>query len=219
MTRAERRTVIVIAKEPVPGRVKTRLTPPLTPGQAADVAGAALWDTLRAAAGVPAGELLLAFDGSARDWVPEGWRTVPQPCGGLDLRLVAAFAAARPGPAVLVGMDTPQFTPGQLAEFEPGRYDACLGPATDGGYWAIGFADPHRAAAAITGIPMSTDHTGADQLARLRGLGLRVQLLDELTDVDTIDSAREVATLAPRSAFAAALRRADAQRTTLPAVS
>ncbi|MGI8677878.1 MAG: TIGR04282 family arsenosugar biosynthesis glycosyltransferase [Jatrophihabitans sp.] len=198
-------TVLVIAKEPRPGHAKTRLTPPLTPYQAAEVAGAALWDTLRAAARVPARELLLVFDGDASSWSPEGWRTVAQTAGGLDARLVGAFAAARPGPGVLVGMDTPQVRSEQLAVFDPSRYDACLGLATDGGYWAIGFTEPRIATASITGIPMSTAHTGAAQLERLAALGLRVQLLDELTDVDTIESARDVARLAPDSAFAAAL--------------
>lgn len=198
-------TVLVIAKEPLAGLVKTRLTPPLSPHQAADVAAAALWDTLHTLAGVPAQERLLAFDGNPTHWLPEGWRTVPQAAGGLDERLAAALAAARPGPVVLVGMDTPQLRAEQVAVFDPSRYDACLGPASDGGFWAIGFADPALAAGAVTGVAMSTDHTGVDQLARLRELGLRVQLLDVLTDVDTIDTAREVAALAPESGFARAL--------------
>jgi glycosyltransferase A (GT-A) superfamily protein (DUF2064 family) len=201
-------TMVVIAKEPRPGHVKTRLVPPLTHEQAARVAGAALWDTLRAVGHVPARELLLAFDGDHSQWLPEGWRSTPQPPGGLDARLVGAFAAAGPGPAVLVGMDTPQLTAEHITAFDPSRYDACLGPATDGGYWAIGFTQPRHAAAAISGIPMSTDRTGGEQLYRLRGLGLRVQILDELTDVDTIESAREVARLASGSAFAAALLKA-----------
>lgn len=201
-------TVVVIAKEPRPGHVKTRLVPPLTHEQAADVAGAALWDTMRAVAGVPARDLILAFDGDSARWLPERWRAVPQPDGGLDDRLVAAFGAVGPGPAVLIGMDTPQVHADQVAAFDPSRYDACLGPATDGGYWAIGFRDPRIAAEGIAGIPMSTDHTGAAQLERLQALGLHVQILDELTDVDTIDSAREVARIAAGSAFAAALGKA-----------
>ncbi|SHH60997.1 hypothetical protein SAMN05443575_4179 [Jatrophihabitans endophyticus] len=205
-------TVVVIAKEPLAGAVKTRLVPPLTHEQAADVAAAALWDTLRAVATVPAADRLLAFAGDPRHWAPEGWRTAPQPDGDLDTRLVAAFRAAGPGPAVLVGMDTPQLRAEQLAAFDPTRFDACLGRATDGGYWAIGFADPRHAAAAITGVPMSTDHTGADQLVRLRELGLQVQLLDDLTDVDTVDTAAEVARLVPHSAFAAAFARCGVGR-------
>ena len=103
-------------------------------------------------------------------------------------------------------MDTPQLSPTDLVGFDPSRYDACFGPAADGGYWTIGFADARRAAAAIRGVPMSTAHTGAAQLRRLRELGLRVQILDTLDDVDTIDTAVAVAELAPHTAFAAALR-------------
>ncbi|HEY3630388.1 MAG TPA: DUF2064 domain-containing protein [Jatrophihabitantaceae bacterium] len=197
-------TLIVIAKAPVPGRVKTRLVPPLTYSQAADVAGAALRDTLRVVSTVPARVHLLAFDGDAGPWRPRGWRVVAQPPGGLDARLAAAFAAADPGrPALLVGMDTPQLRPDQLAAFDPARYDAALGPAEDGGYWAIGFRDPALAAETIPGVPMSTADTGAEQLRRLAGL--RVQLLEPLTDVDTIDAAEHVAAQAPATQFARTL--------------
>ncbi|MEP7179289.1 MAG: DUF2064 domain-containing protein, partial [Pseudonocardiales bacterium] len=122
-----------------------------------------------------------------------------------DHRLAAAFHAAGASPALLVGMDTPQLRSAQLSAFDPERYDACLGLATDGGYWAIGFRDPRLAAPAILGISMSTAHTGAHQLRRLHRLGLREQLLDELRDVDTIADADEVAALIPGSAFAVAL--------------
>lgn len=203
-------TVVVIAKRPVAGRVKTRLTPALTPAQAADLAAAALLDTLDAVGRVPARRHLLAFDGDPAGWVPPGWDVVPQPAGGLDVRLGAAFAAAGPGPAVLVGMDTPQLHTDQLTVWDPTTHDACLGLAHDGGFWTIGFRDPSRAAAAITGVPMSTVETGSRQLDRLRVLGLRVRLLEELTDVDTVDTAREVAALAPDSRFAAALARTGA---------
>jgi glycosyltransferase A (GT-A) superfamily protein (DUF2064 family) len=197
-------TLIVIAKAPVPGRVKTRLVPPLTYSQAADIAGAALRDTLRVASAMPAHVHLLAFDGDAEPWRPLGWQVVDQPPGGLDVRLAAAFAAADPGrSALLVGMDTPQLCPAQLAAFDPVRYDAALGPADDGGYWAIGFRDPALAAETIPGVPMSTADTGAEQLRRLAGL--RVQLLEPLTDVDTIETAEQVAAQAPATQFARTL--------------
>jgi glycosyltransferase A (GT-A) superfamily protein (DUF2064 family) len=207
-------TVIVIAKRPVPGRVKTRLVPPLTPQQAADVAGAALTDTLDTLAGLPVRRHLLAFDGDPSGWAPRPWRTCPQRSGGLDSRLTGAFGRVRRGPALLVGMDTPQLRIEQLARFDTSRYDACLGLATDGGYWAIGLRDPRQAADAILGVPMSTSDTGAEQLRRLQRLGLRVQLLDELTDVDTIDNALAVAALTPGSRFARAVQRATSAATT-----
>jgi uncharacterized protein len=209
-------TVIVLAKQPLPGGAKTRLTPPLRPDEAARVAAAALADTLAAAAAVDAAAHLLAFAGDPAGWLPAGWRVADQPGGGLDTRIVAAFAAVDPGrSAVLIGMDTPQFRPEQLSAFDPARYDACLGLATDGGYWAIGFADPAAAPSTISGVPMSTAGTGSIQLARLRRSGLRVQLLDELSDFDTFDAACALVDQAPDGAFAATMRelcRAEAHR-------
>jgi glycosyltransferase A (GT-A) superfamily protein (DUF2064 family) len=201
-------TVIVIAKQPVAGRVKTRLVPPLTFQQAADVAGAALRDTLDTLTALPVRRHLLAFDGDPSGWAPQPWRPFPQVSGGLDRRLAAAFDRARRGPALLVGMDTPQLRIEQLARFDAARHDACLGMATDGGYWAIGLRDPRLAARAVLGVPMSTPHTGADQLHRLRRLGLRVLLLDELTDVDTVGDALTVAALTTGSRFALAVQQA-----------
>lgn len=199
--------LIVIAKEPVAGRVKTRLVPPLSYAQAAELAAAALSDTLQAVAATPARHRLLAFDGCAGEWLPTGWQHSAQPTGGLDQRLVAAFAASGPGPALLVGMDTPQVQISQLTAFDPTAYDACLGRARDGGYWAIGFRDPAMAASTILGVPMSSDRTAADQLRRLAAEGLSVQLLDELTDVDTIKDAYAVAADAPYTRFASVLSR------------
>ncbi len=201
--------LIVIAKEPVPGRVKTRLVPPLTASEAADLARAALSDTLRAASAVDASQRVLALDGRPGPWLPHAWRVVAQPAGTLDVRLVAAFGAASSGPALLIGMDTPQVRPAQLAAFDPDGHDACLGLAEDGGYWAIGLRNPALAAEIISGVPMSTSHTGAEQLRRLHTAGLHVQLLDTLADVDTIDVAYGVAAAAPSTQFAAALRGLD----------
>jgi glycosyltransferase A (GT-A) superfamily protein (DUF2064 family) len=201
--------LIVIAKEPVPGRVKTRLVPPLTDSEAAHLARAALSDTLRVASAADARQRVLALDGRPGPWLPRGWRVVAQPTGALDVRLVAAFGAASSGPALLIGMDTPQVCSAQLAAFDPVAYDACLGLAEDGGYWAIGLRNPALAAEVIGGVPMSTSHTGAEQLRRLRAAGLRVQLLDTLADVDTIDVAYGVAAAAPSTEFAAALHGLD----------
>ena len=195
-------TYLVIAKEPLPGRVKTRLTPDVTASEAAMLAGAALHDTLDAVAATPARNRVLAFDGRVDGWLRPGWRHHPQSDGALDVRLAAAFRCAADRPALLIGMDTPQLTPVLLAEFDPDTFDACLGPTADGGYWCLGLRDPSLANAVIPGVPMSTPNTFASQHERLARLGLRVQLLDELVDVDTVADARVVAQLAPRTAFA-----------------
>ena len=194
--------MIVIAKRPVPGRVKTRLTPPFTPEQAAALAAAALHDTLAAADAVPAARHVLLFDGDPSGWVPDGWDVVEQVEGDLDARLTAGFVTVAPGgPAVLVGMDTPQVTAADLPPL-PATADACLGLATDGGFWALGFADPARAAVVIPDVPMSTDRTGVEQHRRLRAAGMTVVDLGVLTDVDDETTARAVAAAAPGSRFA-----------------
>jgi uncharacterized protein len=198
-------TLIVIAKEPVPGRVKTRLVPPLTFGQAAEVAAAALADTFAVASRFPCRNRVIALDGRPGEWIPAGWTIVAQVGGGLDARLSAAFEACDNGPALLVGMDTPQLELRQLLAADLERHDAALGLSTDGGYWSIGLRDPRSAASMIRGVPMSTERTGRAQLARLAEAGLRIQLLDELTDVDTIEVAHEVAAAAPWTQFAATL--------------
>lgn len=199
-------TLIVIAKEPVPGRVKTRLTPPYTPQEAAELATAALRDTLRTALDLPARRRVLALEGAPGPWLPPGFDVVPQGGGGLDERLAAAFAACE-GPTVLIGMDTPQVVPALLGpafgEHAWQDHDACFGPATDGGFWALGLADPNPEL--LRGVPMSTPTTGALQRRRLVDAGLSVHDLPPLTDVDTAADAETVAAAAPHSRFAAAL--------------
>jgi rSAM/selenodomain-associated transferase 1 len=209
-------TLLVIAKAPQPGRVKTRLTPTCTPEQAARLAEAALVDTLTTLARVPAGRRLLVLDGPPGRWLPPGWEVVPQCGGGLDTRLAAAFASASEGdggpPALLVGMDTPQLEARILAEAlsRAGRIgtDAWFGPATDGGFWAFGLAHPNPdlARRLLLGVPMSSPSTGAALRDRLAAAGLRVATLPVLNDVDTVADAAEVSALAPGSRFARAWR-------------
>jgi uncharacterized protein len=195
-------TLLVIAKQPVPGRVKTRLVPPCTHEQAAALAEAALADTLHTVLRVPARRRVLVLDGRPGPWLPPGFDIVPQ-CGGpLDERLAAAFAAVR-GPALLIGMDTPQVTPGLLT-VDWDAADAVFGAADDGGFWALGLRAPDPEL--LRGVPMSTAGTGAVQRARLLAAGLRVTDLPRLRDVDTAADAIAVARQAPRSRFAVRAR-------------
>ncbi|MEV7084437.1 DUF2064 domain-containing protein [Streptomyces sp. NPDC093085] len=196
-------TLLVIAKEPLPGRVKTRLTPPFTPGEAAGLAAAALADTLRAVAAAPATRRVLVLDGSPGPWLPPGFEVVPQSPGGLDARLAEAFGRCS-GPALLIGMDTPQVTPALLT-VDFAECDAYVGPAEDGGFWALGLAEPDPAL--VRGVPMSTAVTGAVQRDRLVSAGLRVRELPRLRDVDTAADAHAVAAQAPHTRFADRLAR------------
>jgi uncharacterized protein len=129
---------------------------------------------------------------------------------GLDERIAAALdeAYARLAvPVVLIGMDTPQVTPGLLESvarpLARGEADAVFGPARDGGFWLLGLRRPDPGL--IHGVPMSQTHTGRGQLSRLLRANLRVRLAPELIDVDTAADAREVAREAPGSRFAATL--------------
>jgi rSAM/selenodomain-associated transferase 1 len=199
--------VVVMAKEPRPGRVKTRLCPPCTAEEAAELAAAALDDTMRAVASSGCATRVLAFDGRPDRWRRPGWSLLSQVDGDLAHRLDAAARAA-PAPALLIGMDTPQVT-GRLLDdasglLEAPGVDAVLGPARDGGYWAIGFRT--RPAGAFDDIVMSTSETGRHQYERLEALGLRVELLPPLRDVDTITDAAAVAAEVPHTQFARAFR-------------
>jgi uncharacterized protein len=194
-------TIAVIAKEPVPGAVKTRLTPPCTATDAAELAKAMLTDTLAVVARAPASRRLLALDGRAGDWLPAGFDVVQQVSGTLDVRLAHVLAAID-GPALLIGMDTPQITPDLLCcDFD--AYPAWLGPAADGGYWAIGLAEPDPGL--VRGVPMSVPHTFAAQRQALAGAGLRVGTLPALRDVDTWADATAVARQVPAGRFARAM--------------
>ncbi|GAA1408779.1 TIGR04282 family arsenosugar biosynthesis glycosyltransferase [Catellatospora coxensis] len=199
--------LLVIAKAPVPGRVKTRLCPPCTPRQAADLAAAALADTLDAVTDAPARRRVLVLDGDHP--APDGWTTLPQRGVGLGQRLTNAFAdSALPGVgSVLVGMDTPQLTPPLLAAAARAldAVDATIGPADDGGWWLLALRDP-RHAAILSEVPMSTPDTCAATLDALHRLGLRVTRLQSLRDVDTATDALAVAAAHPHGRFAATVR-------------
>ncbi len=202
--------LLVIAKEPLPGAAKTRLCPPCSPQQAATLATAALLDTLAAVALTPARRKVLVFGGDARRWCPDGFEVIPQRGAGLGQRLAAAFQDVE-GPALVVGMDTPQLTPQLLLEglhaLAQPAVDAILGRALDGGYWSVGLKT--GGAQAFDDVPMSCAVTWSRQRERLRELGLRVHDQRTLRDVDTIGDARAVALQAPDSRFAQALASID----------
>ncbi|GAA4896528.1 DUF2064 domain-containing protein [Actinomycetospora straminea] len=235
MTDRVRRVVIILAKAPVPGGVKTRLVPPATPDGAAEVAAAALLDTLDAARAVPDAAVLVALAGDARDGVRAaeltaalaGTTVVPQGEGTLGERIAAAHEeAARRFPdavSLQIGMDTPQVDAALLAAaFEVvdevdtvdgvDAVDAAgepvlgaLGPAVDGGWWALALRHP-RTAAVVTPVPTSRDDTGERTLAALRaGLPGEVRELPTLADVDTAADAAVVAELVPDGRFARAV--------------
>jgi uncharacterized protein len=196
--------IVVVAKEPVPGRVKTRLCPPCSPRLAARIADAALRDTLEAVTRAEAARRVLLLDGDYQ--APPGWEVTAQQGDGLAQRLANGLVAtAREGLAtLLIGMDTPQVTPSLLSTVVDGlsSTDAVLGMAHDGGWWALALRDP-REGAALAGVPMSRPDTGELNSKALLRQGLSVGLGPPLRDVDTIADVGEVAALCPGGRFAA----------------
>jgi glycosyltransferase A (GT-A) superfamily protein (DUF2064 family) len=197
-------TIIVLAKEPVPGRVKTRLQPEFNEDEAAQLAAAAIEDTIAAVRSCSASRRILAWEGDPPPWQGD-FEIVDQPPGTLNRRLAAGLAAAllqpTDEPALLIGMDTPQVT-AQLLDSDWEGADAVLGLSEDGGFWAIGLRDGYGYSAELfDGVPMSTSRTGSAQLARLSAYGLSVKLLPVLRDIDRPEDADLVATEFPELVF------------------
>ena len=194
--------ILVMAKAPIPGRVKTRLCPPCTPEEAAAIAEASLIQTLEAAKACGANKFVVALEGKPGEWLPEGFTVIPQVAGTLNVRLAAAWAAVG-APGLQIGMDTPQVTPTLLdrcfGELFDDNVDATLGLAPDGGWWAIGMRKDHQHA--FDNVSMSQSNTGAMQLRQMKRLGLRVGMLEELCDVDHFDDAVTIAAEMSGSSF------------------
>jgi glycosyltransferase A (GT-A) superfamily protein (DUF2064 family) len=191
--------LLVVARAPVPGLAKTRLAAAVGDRVAAQIAAAALLDTLDAVAATPVSPRVVALcgelDGAAgaaeiRDRLTS-FAVIPQRGNDFVDRLANAHAdAAAIGgrPVLQIGMDTPQVSAALLADC--GRRlveaSAVLGMALDGGWWALGVhASEH--AECLRGVPMSQPNTGALTLNALLNNAISVSLLEELTDVDVVD--------------------------------
>lgn len=220
MTGPARGCLLVMAKAPVAGLAKTRLCPPATPAQAADIAAAALLDTLDAVLAATGTIPVVALTGSLaaagrREELTEPLRrctVIAQRGDDFAHRLAAAHqdvAARFPDQPVLqIGMDTPQVTPALLSSgldrLRTGIEDAVLGPAADGGWWALGLRDPMHAWV-LASVPMSLSDTGVRTARALRAAGRLVGNLPTLSDVDTMTDAVVVAESLPGSRFADAV--------------
>jgi glycosyltransferase A (GT-A) superfamily protein (DUF2064 family) len=198
--------LLVVAKAPVAGRSKTRLCPPCSPQEAADIAEAALADTLDAVAACGADRRVVALDGAPGAWLPAGFEVIPQVPGHLDVRLAEAWMSVG-GPGLQIGMDTPQVTAPLLdyclAQLEAPLVDAALGLADDGGWWSIGLRAPRRSV--FLGIATSQADTGEQQRLRLEHLRMLTARLPRLRDIDDFGDALAVAAELPGSRTAEAV--------------
>ncbi|OJF84560.1 glycosyltransferase involved in cell wall biogenesis [Nocardia seriolae] len=205
--------MLVVAKSPIAGFAKTRLTPPFSPVDAAYLAACALLDTLDAVRESGIRHRVVAWTGdldraersielaaALRDVT-----VIPQRGDTFGERLAHAHldAAEFGVPVLQIGMDTPQADADLLTRSAArlvATGDAVLGPATDGGWWALGVPEP-RPARLLADIPMSTARTGELTETALRHSGFRVHALPTLTDVDTYSDAISVAAIS-RGRFA-----------------
>ncbi len=194
-----RAAVITFAKAPDEGRVKTRLA--ATIGDASAVAvyrelGARVAATCRALPGARFRRIVAFSPADARArtaaWLGDGFDWIPQADGDLGARLVAAFDAAFEDGATAacaIGTDCVGFGPEHLeralAIVGRGEADVAIGPATDGGYWTIALAAPRPEL--FAGVAWSTERVLDQTLERARRAGLRVRLLETLTDVDRVE--------------------------------
>ncbi|MCV6968349.1 TIGR04282 family arsenosugar biosynthesis glycosyltransferase [Mycobacterium bohemicum] len=208
-------TLLVVAKAPEPGKAKTRLAATVGDRVAAEIAAAALLDTLDAVVAAPVAARVVAFtgdlDGSAcaaeiRQRL-ESFTVIAQRGDQFADRLANAHADSADGyPVLQIGMDTPQVTAELLSGCARELLDApaVLGLAHDGGWWALGVAEPAMAEC-LRAVPMSRADTGELTLRALRRSGVEVTHVQPLPDVDVVDDVAAVReACGPRSRFARA---------------
>jgi uncharacterized protein len=189
-----RRALVIVGKAPEPGRAKTRLVPPLSEAEAAEVAWAFLQDTCAAALGLGWERVSLVHPpGSLELLSTLGVRLVAQRGHGLGDALAGSFADhGQFDQTLLIGSDTPDL-PIELVERASQQLagsDVVIGPAVDGGYYLLGMCRPHPGL--FEEIAWSTQRVYAQTVARAEALGLRTAVLPAWADVDTPDDLRRL---------------------------
>lgn len=205
--------VLVMAKVPIPGHVKTRLAATEGPVRAAQLATAALLDTLDVCEltfGVSrchvslAGDLARLDDGELR-WRLGAWTVHPQCGDGLGERIANAHRELHPtalAPVVQIGIDTPHVTSSVLRLIAAKAvHQPVLGLAEDGGWWVLATNHPAQVDG-LEKVLMSTATTGQRTGELLRTGGSIVGMAPSMRDVDDAADAEHVATLAPTTRFA-----------------
>ncbi|HVA66841.1 MAG TPA: TIGR04282 family arsenosugar biosynthesis glycosyltransferase [Elusimicrobiota bacterium] len=191
---ASKNAIVVFAKAPVPGRVKTRLCPPLSFQQAAELYRAFIQDTLACVRRMRPARLAVAYDADGPspelDWLmaQPGFEFFPQEGVDLGERLIRSFERIfRDGAekALIIGSDAPRIHAGLLARALDSldQNDIVLGPAADGGYYLIALKELRSDL--FHSIPWSTDKVLEATIERAEHSGLKVSLLPSLADIDT----------------------------------
>lgn len=185
-------SLVVFAKAPVPGKVKTRLCPPLSGKQAARLYAAFVADVLAGARASEAAAVSVAYEAHTKhpdlSWIEDAPPWFRQADGDLGARLIAAFETAfnaESSKVVIIGSDCPDLDPKILGDAfaRLDGTDAVLGPAEDGGYYLIGLRAPMPHL--FTKMEWSDSRVLKRTLERLRLRGASFELLPEHADVDT----------------------------------
>ncbi|MDI4638039.1 MULTISPECIES: TIGR04282 family arsenosugar biosynthesis glycosyltransferase [Halomonadaceae] len=180
----------ILAKAPIPGRVKTRLTPTFAPAAAARLHEALLRQTLEVALAATPAHRIVLWTGLEHDHPlfvelaeRHGISLRPQPEGNLGVRMFTALEAMG-APGLLVGSDCPVLTPQLLTDCHAALadHDGVLLPAEDGGYALVGLRQPCQAF--FTDIDWGSDRVLAQTLARADSLGWRLAQPAKVWDVD-----------------------------------
>jgi len=194
-------TLILFSKAPVPGQVKTRLVPPLSPVDSARLHDAFVRDALSRLSLSPDYETLLAYapDSERAYFEPFGLPLISQGTGGLGERMerCLAWAIRKPGDrAILIGTDIPTLTSEDIlaAFLLLEGCDLVFGPSTDGGFFLVGLRDAVPAGL-FRGVTWSASETLAQAEARVRELRLCSKRISIHRDVDTIEDLRRLRAL------------------------
>jgi rSAM/selenodomain-associated transferase 1 len=183
-------TLVIMAKAPALGRVKTRLARDVGYVEATRFYRVALARLIRRLGTDPRWQTVVAVgpDPEATPdapWLQEADAVVPQGTGDLGDRMQRVFDEAPGGPVVIIGSDIPGITADHIAAaFKTlGSHDAVVGPSVDGGYWLIGQKRLPRVLQPFAGVTWSSGHERDQTLDNLGGAC--VAMLDELSDVDS----------------------------------
>lgn len=188
-------TLVVLAKAPAPGLSKTRLAAQIGELVAASFAQAFLNDTLSLGQAVRRPLLVTYTPEDARGAfarIAPGAQLLAQPEGDLGTRILVALndALGRSTSAVLIGSDTPHL-PAAIVEqafVDLQTCDMTIGPASDGGFYLIGFNAAHVSGEVFAGVEWSTGAVFATVMANAERLGMTVEVLPEVTDIDDLAS-------------------------------
>lgn len=181
--------VVIFARRPQLGRVKTRLAADIGPVETLRFYRSTLNTVARrlSAGGDWATWIGITPDdtlGRDRLYPPGVWR-LPQGDGDLGQRMANCLMRFGPHPALIVGSDIPDIDRRHVAAAFKAlrRNELVFGPSDDGGYWLVGAAQGARIGNLFADVRWSTEHTLTDTLANVRS-GVRVAMLEPLADID-----------------------------------